>query len=247
MDASGNSAESWEAMEDIVSLRASFLIDRVLTGLRMDFDRALEILRNRNDFTTEKERQQRDILLAAIDNLVDFAAAEEAAMLDELTGSPGFGEAEFYEPVFEKYNLVYAGIENEEVFYAASIADRWTGISQETLVTFMTQGDERVRAWHLSHEGLSFPKREFPPELIPPIEWGCRCFLITESSYSSVQGSLTKKDYRHSVNPVFRESLATGGRIFSPEHPYFKTQLPKEIKEINIRIKQKLYAENNTG
>lgn len=35
-------------------------------------DRALEILKNHNSFTTERERQQRDILIAAIDNLVDF-------------------------------------------------------------------------------------------------------------------------------------------------------------------------------
>ena len=47
-------------------------------------DRALEILKNHNSFTTERERQQRDILIAAIDNLVDFAAAEEYAMLGEL-------------------------------------------------------------------------------------------------------------------------------------------------------------------
>ncbi|MCY6359768.1 hypothetical protein OXV74_16620 [Bacteroides thetaiotaomicron] len=35
-------------------------------------DRALEILKNHNSFTTERERQQRDILIAAIDNLVDL-------------------------------------------------------------------------------------------------------------------------------------------------------------------------------
>ena len=44
----------------------------------------MEILKNHNSFTTERERQQRDILIAAIDNLVDFAAAEEYSMLGEL-------------------------------------------------------------------------------------------------------------------------------------------------------------------
>ena len=34
---------------------------------RQDMDRALEILKNHNSFTTERERQQRDILIAAID------------------------------------------------------------------------------------------------------------------------------------------------------------------------------------
>ena len=71
-----NSAEAWEVFEDIVALRASFLIDRVLTGLRMDFDKAFDLLKNFNSSLTERERQERDILVAAIENLVDFAVAE---------------------------------------------------------------------------------------------------------------------------------------------------------------------------
>ncbi|KAA6302854.1 MAG: hypothetical protein EZS26_001024 [Candidatus Ordinivivax streblomastigis] len=235
-----NSAEKWEVMEDIINLRASFLIDRILTGLRMDFDRALEIIKNHNNFTSELERRQRDVLLAGIDNLVDFAAAEEYRMMEELTGLPDFDTAEIYEPVFEKYNLIYAGVENGDVLHAATIAAWWITLENETFVTFMTQGDERVRAWHLSHEGISCPKRDFPPELIPPIEFGCRCFLITDS-YSSVSGALNKKELKNNINPVFKESLATGGRIFSEEHPYFKRPLPIEIKNIAARIKVKLH------
>lgn len=64
------SAESLEVLEDMITLRASFLIDRALQGLRIDMDRALDILRNFNDFTTERERQQREILIAAIENLL---------------------------------------------------------------------------------------------------------------------------------------------------------------------------------
>lgn len=40
-----NSAERLDIIEDIITLRASFLIDRALTGLRIDMDRALEILK----------------------------------------------------------------------------------------------------------------------------------------------------------------------------------------------------------
>lgn len=49
-----NSAEAWEVFEDIVALRASFLIDRVLTGLRMDFDKAFDLLKNFNSSLTER-------------------------------------------------------------------------------------------------------------------------------------------------------------------------------------------------
>ena len=82
-----NNAERLDIIEDIITLRASFLIDRALTGLRIDMDHALEILRNHNSFATERRRQQRDILIAAIDNLVDFAAAEEYTMFGELPES----------------------------------------------------------------------------------------------------------------------------------------------------------------
>lgn len=92
-----NSAERKDIVEDIITLRASFLVDRALTGLRLDLDRALDILRAHNEFTTERERLQRDILLAAVDNLVDFAAAEEIALLEELPEEPQVEEITTYE------------------------------------------------------------------------------------------------------------------------------------------------------
>ncbi|WP_229104985.1 hypothetical protein [Bacteroides fragilis] len=233
-----NSAERWEVFYDIVTLRASFLIDRALTGLRIDFDRALEILRNTNSNLTAREETERDTLLAAIDNLIDFAAAEETAFMSELPEELDLKDMEIYEDTCRKYNETYADVENNQVLHAAAIAAWWIGTSSETIITFNTQGDERVRPWHLSFEGVSYLKSEFPPELIPPIEWGCRCFL-TANGFGSVYGSAIKPDYKGKVNPVFAESLATGGRIFSPAHPYFSETLPEEAKKIKQRIKAK--------
>lgn len=234
-----NSAESWEAMEEIITLRASFLIDRVLTGLRIDFDKALDLLRNHNTFVSDRERQQRDILVAAIDNLVDFAVAEEMAFMNELSNGRKKEVLEI-EDIFQKYNEVYARQENEDVLYAAMIAAWWLNLSDDSLVTYMTQGDERVRAWHLSQEGLTYRKSEFPPELIPPLEWGCRCYLVSDG-FSSVTASLPDSGTTYPVHPIFRESLATGGRIFSEAHPYFKTPLRPEIEAIKGRIKTKFH------
>lgn len=233
-----NSAERWEVFYDIVTLRASFLIDRALTGLRIDFDRALEILRNTNSNLTAREATERDTLIAAIDNLVDFAAAEETAFMSELPEELDLKDMEIYEDTCRKYNETYADVENNQVLHAATIAAWWIGTSAETIITFNTQGDERVRPWHLSFEGVSYLKSEFPPELIPPIEWGCRCFL-TANGFGSVYGSAIKPDYKGKVNPVFAESLAKGGRIFSLAHPYFSEALPDEIVKIKQRIKTK--------
>lgn len=235
-----NSAERLDVLEDIISLRASFLIDRALTGLHIDFDRALEILQNKNSFTTQRDDMERDTLTAAIDNLVDFAAAQEVTMMQELPDELDLSEMESYEAICGKYNRTYAETEDEQVLHTATIAAWWIGTSAETIITFMTQGDERVRAWHLSFDGLSYPKSEFPPELIPPIEWGCRCYLVT-AGFESVYGSLLKPDFKGKINPIFSESLATGGRIFSLAHPYFKTDISPEVEALKQRIKQKFY------
>ena len=77
-------------------------------------DRALEILKNHNSFTTERERQQRDILIAAIDNLVDFAAAEEYSMLGELPETADEQDMEAHEKICRRYNLVHAEEENNQ-------------------------------------------------------------------------------------------------------------------------------------
>lgn len=233
-----NGAERFEVFDDIISLRASFLIDRTLTGLRIDFDRALEILQSKNIHLTQQEELERDTLVAAINNLVDFAAAEEVAMMQELPDTLSLVEMETYEQVCQKYNETYAETENAQVFHAATIAAWWMGVSIDSIITFNTQNDERVRAWHQSFDGLSYIKSEFPPELIPPIEWACRCYL-TSDGYSSVLGSILKPNFKGKVNPIFAESLATGGRIFSSAHPYFANPLLVEVEAIKLRIKRK--------
>lgn len=231
-----NSAERWEAIEDIVTLRASFLIDRALQGLSVDLDKALDILRHHNDFTSERERRQRDILVAAVDNLIDFAAAEECTMLAQLPELPTQERIDECQALCELYNLTYAQVENRQVAYAAGVAAWWLTLDDQTLVTFLTQGDERVRAWHLSHEGVCYPKREFPSELIPPIEWGCRCYLTAEG-FGAVSGAVQARELRLHVDPIFRESLATAGRIFSSAHGYFRQPLPQTLQSIVRTIK----------
>lgn len=140
----------------------------------------------------------------------------------------------------------YATVENNDVLYAAGIASWWSIQADETMITFMTQGDERVREWHLSLEGITYPKRNFPPELIPPIEFSCRCYLMTDSTISRVTTSIPSiEDIKKTVNPVFSESLATGGRIFSEAHRYFTKEFRAEshLQKIISRLKNKLWKQ----
>lgn len=209
--------------------------------MSLDFEEALALLRNHNDFISEQERQKRDILVAAIENLVEFAAAEEYFMISELPDELDDARWDEYEHICERYNLTWASQENEDVLYAAAMAAWWITVSSETLLTFMTQGDERVRPWHEALEGVSYPKSEFPSDLIPPIEYACRCYLIADG-FGSVMGSIKKDEPSAPVHPVFRESLCTGGRIFSNEHPYFSRNLPPQIQKVVKDIKQKFFV-----
>lgn len=243
VDSLEDSAESWHIMEEIIMLRTASLYSRVLEGLNMDFDRALKLLRNHNDFTTLQDKEERDILVAAIDNLVEFAAAEEYAMMDDILKYSEDEGFEDYEGICERYNLTYAETENEQVLYAAWVAGWWINQSSDALITYMTQGDERIRESHQGLEGLTFTKSNFPSDLIPPIDWRCRCYLLSGSNEASASAFLkTDADYRKKVNPVFAESLAMKGGIFSESHPYFTSAYRKnrKVQTIIRKLKNKL-------
>lgn len=107
-----NNAERLDILEDIITLRASFLIDHALIGLRIDFDRAISLLRDYNNFTNDREKQERDILVAAIENLIDFAAAEEYSMLTDIENLPKNEKTTKSVDVFDKYHLLYGIQEN---------------------------------------------------------------------------------------------------------------------------------------
>lgn len=255
MENYGNLEDRWDLLEEMMSLRAEFAFNHAIQGFGMDFEKALELLRNHNDGLSKQEKEQRDILVAALDNLVDFAVAEEFQMSDSLPDDIDPDDEECMDEcdyVCERYNDTYASIENGDIEYAMGVAAGWLTYRDNTVLTYMTQGDERVRPWHLALEGTSYRKSEFPSWLIPPIEHGCRCFLVEEDSsvlgasskLEQVEGAiiLQKPDF---INPVFEESVCKGGRIFGPAHSYFTVpkKYKKRLKAISKRIKDKWLAQ----
>lgn len=238
----GNADNRQDLLEAMMDLRFEHIFKHALDGFGMNFESALELLRNKNDNLTKVQKDKRDILVAALDNLVDFAVAEEFQMTEELSGFDVDSD-EWYDEcdkVFERYNLHYAAVENNDVEYAMKIAAAWVYVSDNTYLTYMTQGDNRVRPWHMALEGTSYRKYEFPAWLIPPIEHGCRCFLVEDSGHilntaKDVQAVISKPDF---VNPVFVESVAKGGRIFGPAHSYF--EIPSDQKAVLRQIAQKI-------
>ncbi len=239
----------WEVLEELMALRAQQLIGRALQGFGMSLEEALELLQSSEEGLDRVDREKRIAIHAAIDNLVDFAVVEEYQMVDDLSfdeENPAEGDEDEALKVFKTYNQRYAKVENEDVEYAMIVAAGLVTVRSTTMLTYMTQGDERVRPWHRTYEGYSAPKSSFPHWLIPPIEHQCRCFLIEDDVYNqlNVQAARTGKlEMPDWFNPTFKESVAFGGRIFSDEHPYFQVDEAhvEKLSEISARIKTRYF------
>lgn len=249
----------WESLEDLMEARADFAIRHALDGFGIDFEEALKLINEADDLTSE-QIVQRTVIMAAVDNLVEFSVAEEYQMADdmaELEDSLSEEEIEemedeewweFYLPVFSKFNDRYAQTENMDIEYAMIMAAYLSALRDETILTYMTMGDERVRPWHLQYEGYSAPKSQFPAWLIPPIEHQCRCYLVEDSA--SIMGSIkaaSTPEMPDWFNRTFKESVAFGGRIFSDEHPYFQVD-ERHVGRLNAianRIKAKYFKDGS--
>lgn len=256
--------DDWSLIEELSNQRADLLISHALKGYGMTLERAKEILINR-DLLDSQQQEVQSIIKAAVDNMSEFAAAEEyhaiKSMMDLLPY--GFGEIEELDEeeleellaIFEKYNSKYAHTENLDVEYAMSVAAQWVLVNASSVLMYMTQGDERVRPWHLQHEGFTAPKVMFPGWLIPPIEHQCRCFLVEVGATAKAD---KLKDVRADIikdpvmpewfNRTFKESVCQGGRIFSDEHPYFEIDLEDmpRLSEIVESIKARYYGRDNS-
>lgn len=255
-----NNDGEWESLEALMDARADIAIWRACAGFGLDFEEALRLIRNTDELNSE-QMAQRNIILAAVDNLVDFAVAEEYQMADDMAelaetltdeDEDEMDEEywlDFYFPVFSKFHERYMCTENVDIEYAMIIAAYLSMIKDNTVLMYMTQGDERVRPWHLQYEGFTAPKSSFPAWLIPPIEHQCRCYLIedTETIMASIQAS-TVPEMPDWFNRTFKESVALGGRIFSDEHPYFQVD-ERHVGRLNAiakRIKAK-YLEDGAN
>ena len=226
-------SDSEEIIEALSDLRAEFAIRYALEGFDLDYETALELIREDVGLSDEDE-ERRKIVVAAIDNIVDFTVMSEYHMLEDIEEEIAELEIESEEDlelakeeiilaIFKKYNSQFANIENLDIKHAMVVASILATIESSTTLTYRTQGDHRVRPWHAQYEGFSAPKRDFPAWLIPPIEHGCRCYLTMEAGViSSVKNKVVRfPEMPENFNRAFKESVALGGRIFSDEHPYF--------------------------
>lgn len=236
-----------EIFEELADARFQILLNRAVDGFGMDWEDALSLIANYDGHLSPEDEARRRILLAAFDNLADFAVAEEYHMLEEVSELEE-EDRELLMPIFSKYNKRYAAVENNDVNYAMAVAAALVFMDANTSLMYMTVGDERVRPWHLQFEGFTAPKHSFPAWLIPPIEHQCRCYLVEtleeiRSEIKDAQSSIATIAPEMPIwfNRTFKESVAFGGRIFSDEHPYFDVSEDdlEMLTKIATNIKQK--------
>lgn len=246
-----------EALEELADLRAEIAISHAIRPFNMDIDDVVRLLKNTDDSNlSDYEKEEKDRVLKAVENLIEFATCAEYQLMRE---------AEEYDPDFDfsveqinpdeegnddmmapywamcrRYNSKQMLAEDDDAEYAMAMCYKWLHYSETQVLTYMTQEDDRVRPWHYALQGFSAPKNDFPSWMIPPIEWGCRCFLMAES------GDIVAKHHLRNVkastvptkpeqlDDIFSESICTGGRIFGESHPYF--QVDEADKEMLIRI-----------
>lgn len=247
-----------EALYALCELRTELAFKHVLDGLGVDYDEALILLQSTEDGNlTQHDKDLRDRLIAAIQNLIDFSVCEEYQLYNETVELLTDDEIDFnsddYEDLLaicEKYNDTYAAIENGDIEYAGKIAAAWIRMSAGDYLVYWTQNDVKVRPWHMALQGYAARKDEFPSWMIPPIEYNCRCFLevlevaSVNSKLPHVKGFTPNIEKPKQLNDVYSESLAKCGRIFGPSHNYFtvKEKDREMLQGFVSRLKEKYYV-----
>lgn len=227
-----------EALFALSELRTEIAFKYVLQGFGIDFEYASNLLMNSKVETlTQYDRDLRDRLKAAIQNLIDFSVCQQYQLYDETVEMMEGEDVDFNSDEYEellllcrKYNDTYSAIENADIAYAASIAAKWIRMSASDWVVYWTMNDAKVRPWHMALQGYAAHRDEFPSWMIPPIEYNCRCFLeclevsAAGTDFKHIRGSAQKIVKPQQLNDVYAESLAKCGRIFGPAHSYFSVR-----------------------
>lgn len=255
---SWNNGEREEALFALMELRTEYAFSHVVKGLGIDLDQAILLLQNRNDDNiTQKDKEMRERLHAAILNLIDFAVCEEYQLYNEVLEENGDDDIDFNSDHYlelvalcKKYNDTYALIEDSDIEYAGIMAAFWMSLSSRDYLVYWTQNDSKVRPWHLALQGYAAPKDEFPSWMIPPIEYNCRCFLehldiiSAKNKVSEIQCSFKEIEKPKQISDVYCESLAKCGRIFGPSHDYFNIKPSDEsmLKGFVDKLREKYYA-----
>ena len=153
-----------EKLYELSAQRAEYIILHSLDGFDITKDEAIQLLKARNDNTlTQYDRDRVDRLVAAVDNLIEFAVAEEYQLwrksIEMADEEDEYSDIDPDSKLFQdlineckRYNKTYALVEDEDARYSMAMAAWWISVARNEYLIYMTQGDDRVRPWHAALE-----------------------------------------------------------------------------------------------
>lgn len=91
-----------ESLYALCELKTDFVFKHVLDGLGVEYDEAIILLQSANDDNlTQHDKELRNRLIAAIQNLIDFSVCEEYQLYDEAVEMLGDSELDFNSEDYE--------------------------------------------------------------------------------------------------------------------------------------------------
>lgn len=141
------------------------------------------------------------------------------------------------EGVFRKYNEVWQQTEEQAAWRKSKSGKHWSQIVDNQdlfpLMTYRTQGDDRVRDEHEDLEGITRRvEDEFWDTYFPPNGWNCRCPKPRQRR-SAPETDVDRRELS-GPEPMFNNNPGKGGEVFPSDHPYF-TAVPESFKEASKR------------
>jgi SPP1 gp7 family putative phage head morphogenesis protein len=147
--------------------------------------------------------------------------------------------------VNETYNEVYLNAEYGTAVASAQTAATWQDYENAgvDMLTYVTAGDDRVRAEHAILEGVTYPvDHEFWDTYYPPNDWGCRCDTIP--SVGEKQVPISSGDLPE-LPEMFQNNVGKSGVLFPDTHPYYDVP-GKTAKEILQQVDDILPPDTST-
>lgn len=205
----------------------------------------------RNDLTKKFVGDQQ-IKQSFQDNIYRFSAAKtfqevyeiQQKVFDDEGFKIGFSEfKEQAETIWNDFNEDWLKTEMNTAFGQAQAAEQWQEFEAQKEIlpylTFKTVGDDRVREDHQALDGICLPVDDpFWDENTTPLEWNCRCIIISGSEdnttpESEVKDKLSKID----INEDFRFNPGKEHIAFKDTHPYFDVpEKYQEFKDNNFNL-----------
>ena len=132
----------------------------------------------------------------------------------------------------EKYNLQWLKVEYNQAVTSARAARRWQDFERTKNLypnlQYIAIQDDRTRPLHKKWHGIILPiGHKFWNTHYTPNDYGCRCTVRRTDKPVDAKGY--NVDDMPNLPPQFNQNIGKTGKVFSEDHPYFKTKNYKQV------------------